>query len=135
MKNLILILTVATFAGCATKQTGQLDRWHKAIQVQTEPSGQRIYFAISSTEKSAIENREYIGQSPCSVIVKIDGDGRFDNTISGFVHPVAVFQAEPDATATNLFPQKQDFKVPAAFYHAPKAPDAVFFDMRKSPAS
>ena len=103
----------------------------KTIKVETDPPGMRIYFAVAVTEKGAIENREYVGTSPCQVKVQVDGNGRFKNTFFGWTHPVAVFMADPPSTATNLFAQKQDFRVPAHFYKAPAAPDAVFFDMHK----
>ncbi|MDR3459679.1 MAG: hypothetical protein P4N60_19800 [Verrucomicrobiae bacterium] len=109
------------------------DRYTKSISVETDPPGMRIYFCISATETNAMAAREYVGASPCSVKVKVDSDGRFQNQISSFKHPVAVFMAEPPALQTNLYPQKQAFPVPSLFHKAAKAPDAVFFDMNKKP--
>jgi len=130
--KIALLLASILIAGCVTHPiANKIGRAQKSIRVETEPPGMRIYFAIASDLNEAEANKSYIGQSPCSVVVKVDSDGRFVNPISGFIHPVAVFFAEPDSTTTNLFPKSQSFKIPAAFYYAPKAPDGVFFDMRK----
>jgi hypothetical protein len=103
----------------------------KSIKVETDPPGMRIFFCVATSETNAMEQREYVGQSPCVVTVETDAQDRFVNKFSSFLHPVAVFMAEPPSTSTNLYAQRQEFQVPAAFHKAVKAPDAVFFDMHK----
>ena len=124
---------IATIVLTAAVTSFGSDRFTKNIKVETDPPGMRIYFCISANETNAAAEREYVGQSPCAVSVKIDSDGRFQNNISAFKHPVALFAAEPPALQTNLFAQSQAFPVPALFHKTGKAPDAVFFDMNKHP--
>ena len=99
------------------------------VRVDSDPPGMRIYFGIAGTEDLAREQREYIGMSPCTVTVPSDKEGRFQNKVSSFARPKAVFMAEPPASATNLFKQSQVFSVPAMFVRPPPIPTAVFFDM------
>lgn len=105
----------------------------KTIKVETDPPGMRVYFCVASSEAKSVQEREYVGVSPCEVVVAVDGAGRFRNKISKFVHPVALFMADPPSGSTNLFSQEQAFEVPAIFHRAAAAPDAVFFDMHKKP--
>ena len=103
----------------------------REVKVDTDPPGMRIYFGIAGTEDLAREQREYIGLSPCSVTVAVDKEGRFQNKVSSFARPKAVFMAEPPNSATNLFKQSQVFSVPATFVRPPPVPAAIFFDMTK----
>ena len=135
MLTLPVILAAALVAGCSTYQpTEQAPTKHtRVIKVSTEPAGMRVYFGISGTEDRAARQREYVGESPCSLTVPCDDEGRFLNKVSTFARPQAVIEAEPPTGATNLFAQRQVFAVPALFIRPPTIPAGVFFDMRRAP--
>jgi hypothetical protein len=126
------ILALALFVcGCAHTPTEYAPTSNsRSIKIETDPPGMRCYFGIAGTEERAIRQREFAGMSPCVITVPSEGD-YFQNNVSGFARPQAVFMAEPPEGSTNLFAQRQVFAVPALFIRPPPIPRAVFFDMRK----
>lgn len=132
MKALYL-LTAAIVCGCSTYQPTEFapTATTRRVKIETDPPGMRIYFGIAGTEDRSKRQREYVGTSPCAVVVDCDEAGRFVNRISSFARPVAIFYADPPSDATNLFSQEQSFAVPAIFVRPPPIPRAVFFDMKK----
>lgn len=133
MNTRIVLLIVAAFAvGCAHTPTEFAPtKYTRMVKIETDPPGMRVYFGIAGTEEAARKQREYVGTSPCSLTVACDEEGRFQNNVSGFARPKAVFMAEPAANSSNLFAQSQVFAVPAMFIRPPPIPKAVFFDMTK----
>jgi hypothetical protein len=132
-RKCLLVVAALAVVGCAHTPTESAPtKYTRVVKIETDPPGMRIYFGIAGTEARARDQREFVGTSPCSLTVPCDGDGRFENNVSGFARPKAVFMAEPPAGATNLFAQNQIFAVPAMFIRPPPIPKAVFFDMAKA---
>jgi hypothetical protein len=134
MKTLLTpLLALALCAGCRTYQPTEYapTKDTRVVKIETDPPGMRIYFGKAGTETLAVTQRQYVGQSPCTLTVPCDGEGRFVNTISDWRRPKAIFEAEPPHGSTNLYAQKQIFAVPAFFTYPPPIPGAVFFDMHK----
>lgn len=128
----IALFALALAVGCAHTPTEYAPtRDTRAVKIITDPPGMRCYFGIAGTEDRAIEQREFVGLSPCVATVQSDEDDHFVNNVSSFARPKAVFMAEPPEGSTNLAPQKQVFAVPALFIRPPPIPRSVFFDMRR----
>lgn len=135
MKKLIALAICAVIAsGCASDRpdANGVDRHHRLVKIETDPPGMRVYFGYGATTNLALKEREYVGTSPCTYLAKSTAKGYFVNTVSQFAQPVAVFYAEPPALATNLYPQRQEFKAPAFVVRPAPIPQAVFFDMHKA---
>lgn len=130
MKHTALFLLIVATSCAHTPTEHAPTRNTRTVKIETAPPGMRCYYGIAGTEERAVEQREYVGLSPCVATVPSDGDN-FPNNVSGFARPKAVFMAEPPDGATNLHAQRQVFSVPAMFVRPPPIPRAVFFDMHK----
>ncbi len=125
----IFPLFVAIVAGCAGPKP--ID-----VKVDSDPAGAHIFWSVGANEDFASQkNRQYLGTTPFVWTVHPKGDGSFDLPgaliYSTFVPPVGVVTAEPPASATNLFIQRQVFHSGTIATASDKVPQAIFFDMHK----
>jgi hypothetical protein len=112
----------------------------KTVKFDSEPRGVRVFLTYGANEQIAVgeKGRNFLGVTPFDWTVEIDGDGTFKPQAissipfySNFVQGVLVFTAEPTASATNLFLQRQVFHTAAQFQKGTPVPDGIFFDMTK----
>jgi len=97
----------------------------------------RVYFGTGGEVSIAEHGVTFVGLTPCEKKIKCDSDGNFDidgiRLYNKFRQPLAIFIAEPPFGQTNLFRQEVSYRGQAKFQTPDKVPDAVFFDMHKSP--
>ena len=91
------------------------------------PVGVRVFLGYGATVGTARESRGYIGQTPCEMVVKVDGDGgwQVDGAflMSAVVSAVAVVSATHEGVT-----REQVFHAGALGRPADKVPQAILFD-------
>jgi hypothetical protein len=128
VKNLSCALALL-LVGCATTDNT------RAVKIDSDPPGARVFFGIGPNEDQADAAKNYIGTTPLEWRTKARGDGSFEFegifVYSMAVRPAAVFTCEPTAAQTNLFKKRQVFHGGAMFQPPDKIPEGIFFDLRK----
>jgi hypothetical protein len=125
MRTAFFLGMVLALCGCKT-----VDR-NRTVRLESSPPGARIYYGEGYSRDKAHRARRFVGQTPCSMTILGDEDGRFDFQGVAFysslaVEPFALFEAE---AGTNVL--QNAFRGGAIGRPADRIPDAVFFDFSK----
>lgn len=110
---LLTLFTVLFTNGCASDP-------RRSIAFESIPPGAIIHF-----------NKDYVGQTPCSVEIEANGDGTFKGGKVPWLYDR--FTAEPATNEPGLFPQEVDFRRSGILIPGEKVPSRIFFDLRKEP--
>jgi hypothetical protein len=121
MKTILTLAVVALFCGCATAPRT------KAVRLESEPPGARVFIAYGVTEGKAV-NEVYLGQTPTVADVPANPDGTFE--IKPHIAFASRFGAPPVAVViarhgTNEV--RQVFKKAAFMREGDLIPPAMFF--------
>ena len=124
----LLAISALLLAGCAAPPT-------RTIQIDSNPPGAKIFFAVGANEDFANGAKQYLGTAPLAWTTECNGDGTFKLpgalVYSLFVPPVAVFTADPPAGQTNLFPHRLVYHGGTVATPPTKIPSGIYFDLTK----
>ena len=127
---IISLIGIVLVSGCAgTKQ------FH--VKLESDPPGARVFLSLGATARQAAKNRSYLGATPCTATVLGTSAGYFVipkiGYASDYVAGSATFIAEPPFGTEGQYPQSITYRGQTEYVGGDKIPQAVFFDMRKSP--
>ncbi len=134
MRNFLPLVAITQMAICISGCSGV---HYKTVHFDSDPQGQRVFLAYTANIGNKLENKQFLGTTPCTNAVLVD---RHDEILieqgriafySGFVQPCAVFSCEPSFSETNLHRQTIVLRGEAHWREADIVPSSLFFDLHK----